>query len=189
MDPVSELSLRFGDGNHLTLRTAGTVGVAAFRKYFESLSDTSRFCRFLTPLTISSLIEVSTVTKCQTDRFVLLLETSGASEQTVIAELDYGYESATNAIEFALSVSDAWQGRGVGQALVRWLEGRAEELGVARLYGDTFRSNGAVLALARKLGFVTSRHYADWQLVRCEKMIGSPSVTNVSWAVQDCAEA
>lgn len=174
MDPVSELSSRFGDGHHLTLGAAGSVGDAAFHRYWESLSDRSRFCRFFSPLSASSLIEASAVAKGQADRFMLLLETSGASEQTVIAEIDCGYESATNAIEFALSVSDSWQGRGIGLALVRWMEGRARKLGVSRLYGDTFRSNGAVLTLARKLGFVTARHYADWRLVRCEKTIGGP---------------
>lgn len=187
MDPISDLSLHFGDGNHLALRTAETVSVAAFRKYLESLSDASRFCRFLTPLSVSSLIEVSAITKCQTDRFVLLLENSAASEQTVIAELDCSYESVTNAIEFALSVSDAWQGHGVGTALVRWLEGRARKLCVARLYGDTFRSNGAVLALARNLGFLTLRHHADWQLLRCEKVISRPQRIEVSRALEDCA--
>jgi GNAT superfamily N-acetyltransferase len=175
MNPISELSVRLGDGNRLTLRTAGTVGVAAFREYFESLGSSSRFCRFLTPVSISSLVEVSAVTKSRADCFVLLLENSGASEQIVIAELNCGYDNATNAMEFAVSVSDVWQGRGLGEALVRWLESRARKLGVARIYGDTFRSNGAALQLACKLGFLTLRHHADWQLVRCEKMIGGAS--------------
>lgn len=189
MDPISELSLHFGDGKHLALRTAETVSVAAFRKYLESLSHASRFFRFLTPTSVSSLIEVSAITKCQTDRLLLLLENSATSEQTVIAELDCSYESAPTRLSFAISVSDAWQGRGVGRALVRWLEGRARKLCVAPLYADTFRSNGAVLALARNLGFLTLRHHADWQLLRCEKVNSRPSRIEVSRALEDCAEA
>ncbi|ODM81530.1 hypothetical protein A6452_22635 [Bradyrhizobium elkanii] len=132
------------------------------------------------------MVEASAATKWRADRFVLLLHEPGAARQVVIAELNCGYQGSTNAMEFALSVSDAWQGRGIGQALVRWLEGRARERGAVCLYGDTFRSNGAALALARKLEFLTLNHHADWQLVRCEKMIGKAEPYDLGAIIVDC---
>jgi hypothetical protein len=55
--------------------------------------------------------------------------------------------------------------------LLRNLECRAAAFGARRLFGDTLRSNDAMLGLARKSGFALTHSPGDWKLVRFEKHI------------------
>ena len=85
--------------------------------------------------------------------------------------------------EFGLSVDDRWQGHGIGAALLRNLECRAAAFGAKQLFGDTLRSNEAMMALARKSGFAFSDSPGDWRLVRFEKQIdvGPQDIPCASW--------
>ena len=58
-------------------------------------------------------------------------------------------------------------------ALLKNLECRAAAFGAERLFGDTLRSNDAMLGLARKSGFAFTNSPGDWKLVRFEKHIDS----------------
>jgi GNAT superfamily N-acetyltransferase len=89
--------------------------------------------------------------------------------ESIVGEARYGFESGS--FEFGLSVDDRWQGHGIGSALLKNLECRAAALGAARLFGDTLRSNEAMIGLARKSGYGFAPSPGDWKLVRFEKHI------------------
>ncbi len=55
--------------------------------------------------------------------------------------------------EFAVVVADAWQGRGLGHALMRMLVGCARRRGFRRLVGNVLAANAPMLALVARLGF------------------------------------
>jgi L-amino acid N-acyltransferase YncA len=55
--------------------------------------------------------------------------------------------------EFAIVLSDDWQGHGLGGVLLSSLIAKARQRGVRRLIGTTMSDNDGMLALARKLGF------------------------------------
>lgn len=55
--------------------------------------------------------------------------------------------------EFAVVVTDAWQGKGVGAYLMRRLAEAARAHGVTRLVGEVLRENGNMLQLMRGLGY------------------------------------
>ncbi len=71
--------------------------------------------------------------------------------------------------EFAVTVADAWQGRGVGRRLLERLVEIARERGLRTLVGDTFAANGPMLQLARSLGFAIRRHEEGATLKRLER--------------------
>ena len=50
--------------------------------------------------------------------------------------------------ELAVTVSDAWQGQGIGRLLLQRLACRAASEGVTRLHGDVLPTNQAMLRLA-----------------------------------------
>ncbi|MGZ5158019.1 MAG: N-acetyltransferase family protein, partial [Caldimonas sp.] len=75
--------------------------------------------------------------------------------------------------DFAIVVGDAWQGQGLGEALLRRLMRRADEAGVAALSGVTLSENQRMLSLARKLGFTTRREAGDATLMRIERRLRS----------------
>jgi acetyltransferase len=53
-------------------------------------------------------------------------------------------------------VADAWQGRGLAQALMRMLVSCARTRGFRRLDGFILATNAAMLALMERLGFKTT---------------------------------
>jgi len=93
--------------------------------------------------------------------------------ETIVGEARYGFEADSARFEFGLSIDDRWQGQGIGSALLRNLECRAAALGAGHLFGDTLRSNDAMIALARKSGFGFAPSPGDWKLVRFEKHIAA----------------
>lgn len=54
-----------------------------------------------------------------------------------------------------MSIREAWQGRGVGQALMRTLLATAQELAIARLELEVYVDNARAIALYEKFGFAT----------------------------------
>ena len=91
--------------------------------------------------------------------------------ETIVGEARYGFDADAGGFEFGLSVDDRWQGQGIGSSLLGTLQCRAAALGARRLFGDTLRSNDAMIALARKSGFAFTASPGDWKLVRFEKHI------------------
>jgi acetyltransferase len=57
-----------------------------------------------------------------------------------------------NEAEFAISVRDDWQGRGVADELMHMLVTAARESGLRQLYGDVLQSNARMLAFMRRHG-------------------------------------
>ena len=62
-------------------------------------------------------------------------------------------ESSSGDGEFAIVLSDEWQGRGLGHRLLGSLLTTAKNHGVRRLVGMTLSENIPMLALGRKRGF------------------------------------
>ena len=65
----------------------------------------------------------------------------------------YVKEGCSEVAESAIVLSDDWQEKGLGAALLSSLIAEARERGVKRLVGMTLSENDGMLALARKLGF------------------------------------
>ena len=63
--------------------------------------------------------------------------------------------------EFALTVADAWQGRGLGHALLDKLVGCARAAGYSALDGTILSANSAMLELVETLGFVKTGRDGD----------------------------
>jgi GNAT superfamily N-acetyltransferase len=75
----------------------------------------------------------------------------------VIAEARYARGSDPTVAEFAVSVSDQWQGQGLASRLLATLLCRAATAGIERIVGETLATNGKMLHLARKAGFAVTR--------------------------------
>jgi GNAT superfamily N-acetyltransferase len=91
--------------------------------------------------------------------------------ETIVGEARYAFHADKAAMEFGMSIHDRWQGFGIGKALMKNLECRAAAFGAERLFGDTLRSNDAMIALARKSDYAFTNSPGDWKLVRFEKQL------------------
>jgi RimJ/RimL family protein N-acetyltransferase len=164
--------LRLRTGKAVTVRFVEPGDADALQAYFRSLSTSSRYNRFLgairelPPNLLDAFIHVG-----EADRFSVVAVMSIDGAETIVGEARYAFDADTDSFEFGLSIDDRWQGHGAGSALLRNLECRAAAFGANRLFGDTLRSNDAMISLARKSGFAFTNSPGDWKLVRFEKHI------------------
>jgi GNAT superfamily N-acetyltransferase len=164
--------LRLRDGRTLTIRFVGAEEGEALQRYFRNLSVGSRHSRFLgamselPPSELGHFLHVG-----EDNRFSVLATTMTDGRETIVGEARYGFDAESGRFEFGISVDDLWHGQGIGAALIGNLECRAAALGAHRMFGDTLRSNEAMISLARKTGYAFMRHPDDWKLVRFEKEI------------------
>lgn len=71
--------------------------------------------------------------------------------------------------EFAITVADAWQGRGLGFLLMKRLIEAARAAGYRRMTGSVLSANAGMLQLARDLGFSLKRNAEAPDIVDVEK--------------------
>ncbi|MBI5263466.1 MAG: GNAT family N-acetyltransferase [Bradyrhizobium sp.] len=185
-------TLHTRDGEVVTVRLVGPDDAEELQHYFRSLSALSRYNRFfgaigeLPPSLLDQFVRVG-----DNGRFTVVASMMIEGFETVVGEARYAFHADTSNFEFGLSIDDRWQGHGIGAALLKNLECRAAALGAERMFGDTLRSNEAMMSLARGRGFSFTGHPDDWKLVRFEKQIDfQPSeIPCASWRLAAEARA
>jgi GNAT superfamily N-acetyltransferase len=178
--------LRLRNGKTLTVRFAAPDDAETLQRYFRQLSVRSRYNRFLGAVSELSASELGHFTHAgEDDRFSVIAVATIEGRESVVGEARYGFDAATASFEFGISIDDRWQGQGIGGMLLGNLECRAAALGAIRMFGDTLRSNAAMITLARKSGFAFTRHPEDWKLVRFEKHIDTApaEIPCASWRI------
>lgn len=164
--------LRSKSGEAVTVRFVEPRDGDDIQNYFRGLSSRSRYNRFfgamnqLPATLLDRFIHVG-----EADQFSVVATMLVDGFETIVGEARYAFESETGSFEFGLSIDDRWQGHGIGAALLKNLECRAAAFGATKLFGDTLRSNEAMLALARKSGYAFGNSPGDWKLVRFTKVI------------------
>jgi len=164
--------LRARNGDAVTARFVEPRDADALQNYFRALTTRSRYNRFLGAASElpTSLLE-DFIHVGEADRFSVVATMLVDGHETIVGEARYAFDSDTVSIEFGLSIDDRWQGHGIGKALLKNLECRAASFGAERIFGDTLRSNDAMIALARKSGYAFANTPGDWKLVRFQKEI------------------
>jgi GNAT superfamily N-acetyltransferase len=164
--------LRLRTGQTVMVRFAEPGDAEALQDYFRSLTVRSRYNRFLGAMSELPKTELDQFIHVgERDRFSVIAIMTVDGTETIVGEARYGYEAGHGTFEFGLSIDDRWQGQGVGSALLKNLQCRAAALGASQMFGDTLRSNAAMIGLAGKSGFAFVRNPDDWKLVRFEKHI------------------
>ena len=164
--------LRSREGQPVTVRFVEPRDAEALQNYFRSLTTNSRYNRFLgatrelPPSLLNDFIHVG-----EADRFSVVATIIVDGRETIVGEARYAFHADTASIEFGMSIYDRWQGNGIGKALLSNLECRAASFGAERIFGDTLRSNTAMIGLARKSGYAFTASPGDWKLVRFQKEI------------------
>ena len=153
-----ELKLR--DGSTLLLRPIRPEDAALEKRFFEGLSEKSRYQRFLNQMAQLPPQLLARFTQLDYDRELALVALApGAAEFVGVGR--YAPNADGETAEFALTVADAWQGRGIGRALLERLCDCARSAGYRTLLGNILNANHDMLGLAERLGFVQSGRDGD----------------------------
>ena len=145
------------------IRRACTADGEALRTFFTGLSARTRYLRFFAGLTITPAM----LRALSGDKVDALVATGhGAIIGHGIAA-DRAGPGGTIITEIGVVVADAWQGQGVGSALVRTLIAAAQARGAAIVAMDVLPGNKRVLAMiASHWPAATIDHSADCVIVR-----------------------
>ena len=134
--------------------------------FFHGLSERSRYQRFMQHLRTLPPAMLARLTNLDFQRELALVALDPAGREFVAVGRYAPSVDDANA-EFALTVADAWQAKGIGRVLLERLCVRARHAGYAALYGRVLDENKEMLDLAARLGFVAhSRDGAELIVVR-----------------------
>jgi RimJ/RimL family protein N-acetyltransferase len=173
-------------GKPFTVRFVEPRDAEALQAYFRALSVRSRYNRFLGAIRELPATELDHFTHAgENDRFsvVALMKIDGFD--SIVGEARYAFNPQSGRFEFGLSIDDRYQGQGIGSALLSNLECRAAAFGAEYIFGDTLRSNDAMIGAARKAGYSFVPTPGDWKLVRFEKHINvaPKDIPCASWRI------
>jgi GNAT superfamily N-acetyltransferase len=172
--------LRLGAGLALDIRPLTAADAGTLQDHVRALSARSRHNRYLGGVNELSRTEIDRLLGGAGDTvFPLVADVLDGERRTMVGEAVYAIDRAAGAVEFALSVNEDWQGRGIGTALLDSIACRAAETSARLLHGETLRGNAPMLALAGKVGAAVRHHRGDPRLVRMERELVSAAVANV----------
>jgi len=152
-----EIVLR--DSSRLPVRPIRPDDAGRERRFFESLSDRSRYQRFMQHVRQLSPQLLARFTQLDYDRELALVALDDRGEFVAVGR--YAPNQDGSSAEFALAVADAWQGKGIGHVLLRRLSEAARRAGYQALYGSILSANREMLELAAHFGFDEQSRFGD----------------------------
>lgn len=150
--------LRLADGREVVVRPVLAFDAAAEQDFVRALSAASRQRRFHVGLRELPASLLRAMTEVDHDAHVAIVaEAIGDDDAaTIVADARYVRgptdDLAADEAEFAIAVADAWQGAGLGRALMQRLARHAARHGITRLVGDVLPGNAAMFAITNALG-------------------------------------
>jgi|SRR6516164_4873664 acetyltransferase len=165
---------RLADGTEILVRPVGPEDEPLIEELHERHSEHTirmRFFGMVRHLSHDSLVRLCHIDHDH-DVALAALHQGADGRPHMIGVSRYHLYPETGEAEFAVVVTDAWQGKGVGWHLMSRLADVARERGAKRLVGDVLRENASMLQLMSALGFAI-RPTEDPAVVQAVMGLGS----------------
>lgn len=147
-----ESRLTLKDGSDVLVRPVSSSDEALLKDLFGKLSSESQYLRFLRPLRALPEDMLFRLTHIDYDRnFALAAVIPEDGRESVIAVVRYGYDPDEKVTDFAIVVRDDWQGRGLGEILLRQIFAIGREHGITRFVSVMDSTNRIIKQMLRKL--------------------------------------
>ncbi|MGA2433787.1 MAG: bifunctional acetate--CoA ligase family protein/GNAT family N-acetyltransferase [Bryobacteraceae bacterium] len=166
-------TLRLKDGIEICIRPIRPEDEPLIVKFHETLSERSVYQRYLHMLKLSQRVSHERLTRIcfiDYDREIALLavrEDQDTHEQHVLAVSRLKKTQIPGEAEFAIIVSDEYQGRGLGTELLRRTLDVARDEKIAHVTGDILADNLVMQRTCERLGFTIKRSM-DSEVVKVE---------------------
>ena len=153
-----EQPLRLRDGTELLMRPVRPEDGEAERRFVARLSQDTMYLRFHAPLRELSLERIVRFTQIDYDREMALVAVADTVTDVdgpamILGSARYTRNPDGHSAEFGIVIEDAWQGRGLGHALMDALENCARSRGIGALIGYVLRSNHGMHRLMHARGY------------------------------------
>jgi acetyltransferase len=142
------------DGSAATLRPIRPSDMELERAFVRNLSPQSKLKRFMGPLrelTPDQLYRFTHPDHAREAAYVVIRSAVAGEEEIGVGR--FAIEAGGTTCEFAVTVADAWQGKGVGWRLMEALLRDARARGLQRIEGYVLATNVRMLEFVRRSGF------------------------------------
>lgn len=150
------------DGNDVIIRPLSDKDIHIERNFVDKLSAQTKHFRFLggvNHLSDNQLKDFCNIDFDHRMAFIATIVTAGEEEEIGVSR--YAESADGNGYEFAVTVADKWQLKGLGTLLMRHLIEFAKQHHVKRLYSIDFTNNTRMKQLASDLGMQAKRDPDD----------------------------
>lgn len=154
----AEGRIRLADGSEAVLRAIRPDDREAFLAFHAGLSEESRYFRYFSARRRLPEHEVRHFTEVdQRDHAGVVVWAGGA----IVGHALYDRLEDPEEAEVALEVADAYQGHGVGTAMLAELARCASRAGIRRFVAHVLPTNQRMLEVFRDLGFAEQARFED----------------------------
>jgi acetyltransferase len=146
--------IQLSDGTDIVIRPIRPEDAEMEQEFVRNLSPEAKYFRFMNAL--QELSQEMLVRLTQIDYYnemALIAVKPNSKSEEQIGVVRYTTNLDQRSCEFALVVSDAWQGLGIGYQLMQKLMDIARDRGLERMEGQVLASNSRMLTLMRSLNF------------------------------------
>ncbi|MGD8955887.1 MAG: bifunctional acetate--CoA ligase family protein/GNAT family N-acetyltransferase [Chromatiaceae bacterium] len=165
-----ETSWQLPDGTDICLRPIRPEDAEIEQDFVQNLSPESKYFRFMQSMEKLTPLMLARFTQIDYDREMALVAVINqhTSDARILGVARYISNPDRQSCEFALTVADAWQRKGVGRQLMQRLMAVARDRGIEILQGEVLANNTKMLRLCEQLGFhvVHGEHDPDVVEVR-----------------------
>lgn len=156
--PADMIDVVWLDGRRVVVRPVLPQDAPLTAAFFGNLTAAARYDRFMSPMRELPPGLLERLTQVDyAEHMALVAEVFEGEGELVVAEARYVRPAGSSDAEFAVSVADQWQGKGLATLLLTKLVCRARSVGIRRIVGETLATNERMQHLARKAGFSLRR--------------------------------
>ncbi len=153
-------NLRFKDGREWTIRPIRPEDAEQMQNFIRDLSEQSRYLRFVSMMKELTPKMLARYTYVDYHRELALVATTsvpnpenrGLPKEIIIGLAHYLRNADGVGAEYALVISDDWQGQGLGRTLMTKLLDEAKDQGLDYIEGVILTNNKPMLGLMTSLG-------------------------------------
>jgi acetyltransferase len=153
--PELETMWHLSDGTDVAVRPIRPEDAGIEQAFVDNLSAESKYFRFMNRMDKITPLMLARFTQIDYDREMALVAVTGENtpDASILGVARYISNPDGQSCEFALTVDDAWQKKGIGRQLMERLMTVAHDRGLEIMEGDVLSQNTKMLRLCKKLGF------------------------------------
>ena len=171
---------RLKTGETVLLRPIRPEDLEAERRFITRLSQRTLYLRFHAPvreLNVERLIRYTQIDYDREMAFVAIDANVEHSDGEIRGIARYTRNPDGTTCEFGLAIEDAWQGRGLGHALMNAIESCARERGIREIIGYVLKDNADMAKLMRARMYDARHDEDETGVLRWGKMLQSSPAT------------
>jgi acetyltransferase len=167
-----ESSWQFTGGTNFSIRPVRPEDAEVVQNFVRTLSNDSRYKRFMHAMSELSLTALARLTQIDYDRALVLIAVSHhGGHDAVVGIANFSVLPDGESCEFGLVTSEKVRNKGLGARLMHSLMEAAHDRGLKIMEGDVLANNPNMLKLVRALGFEIFEHDEDEDLQRVVKQL------------------